>query len=151
MTHALPLSSRIYARLLVLYPEDLRRDFGAEMALVFAEDLAAARREAGMRGVIRVWRCALGEFVRFALPGHASSPAVSVPAIWFALSSVIMSAEVAMALRHSPHAPRPFHALCAALLLPSMTAPLMSLAIMWACRGNAITSLGLSDQREEER
>ena len=39
MTHALPLSLRIYDRLLVLYPEDLRRDHGAEMALVFAEDL----------------------------------------------------------------------------------------------------------------
>ena len=146
MTNALPLSSRIYRRLLVLYPEDLRRDFGADMAFVFAEDLEGARREAGMRGVIRVWWCALSEFVRFAPPGHASSPAVSVPAIWFALSAVFMSGEVAMALRHSPHTPTFFHALSAALLLPSLTAPLMSLAIMWGCRDSAIISLGLSDQ-----
>ncbi len=120
MIDLLPLSSRIYRRLLVLYPEDLRRDYGADMAFVFAEDLEAARREAGLRGVVRVWRCALCEFFRFALPDHASSPAVSVPAIWFALSSIIMSAEVALALRHSPRTPRPSHALCAALLLPSL-------------------------------
>jgi hypothetical protein len=150
MIDLLPLSSRIYRRLIVLYPEDLRRDYGADMAFVFAEDLEAARREAGMRGVVRVWRCALCEFVRLALPDHASSPAVSVPAVWFALSSIIMSAEVAMALRHSPHTPRPSHALCAALLLPSLTAPLMSLAIMWGCRGSAIISLGLSDPPEEK-
>src|SRR5205807_1636717 len=59
MTDALVLSSRLYRRMLILYPEDLRRDYGAEMALVFADDLAAARRERGMRGVVRVWRCAL--------------------------------------------------------------------------------------------
>jgi hypothetical protein len=151
MTNALSLSSRIYRRLLVLYPEDLRRDFEADMAFVFAEDLEAARRDAGMRGVLRVWRCALGEFVRFALPGCAASPAVRVPAVWFALSSIIMCAEVAMAIRHSPHAPRPLPAICAALLLPSLTAPLMSLAIMWACRSNAIISLHLSNQTGEER
>jgi hypothetical protein len=60
MTNAPPLSSRLYDRLLGLYPEDLRRDFGADMALVFAEDLDTARREAGLRGVIRMWRVRAG-------------------------------------------------------------------------------------------
>ena len=48
------LSSRIYGRLLALYPQDLQRDYAADMAFVFAEDLAAARREDGVRGVFRV-------------------------------------------------------------------------------------------------
>jgi hypothetical protein len=151
MTDTLPLSSRIYNRLLVLYPEDLRRDYGPEMALVFAEDLDAARRDAGMRGVIRVWRCALGEFLRFALPGCASSPAVRVPAVWFALSSGIMGAEMAMTLRHAWNAPTLFHAFCAALLLPCLTTPFMFLTVVWACRGDTIISLGLSSHTGEER
>jgi hypothetical protein len=144
MINALPLSSRIYGRLLVLYPEDLRRDFGADMALVFAEDLRTARRDEGLRGIIRVWRCALGEFLRLALPGYTSSPAVRVPAVWFALSTVIMSAEMAMAVRHTPVVRTPLHAVFAALLLPSLGTPLVSLVAMWACRGDALTSLGLA-------
>ena len=144
------MSSRVYGRLLRFYPEDLRRDYGADMALFFAEDLENARREAGLRGVIRVWRCALGEFLRFALPGLASHPAVSVPAIWFAFSTVFMSFEVAMLVRHGPHTPSLFHAICAALLLPALTTPGMSLLAIWTCRGNTVISLGLSNHVEEE-
>lgn len=146
MTKCLPLSSRIYGRLLVLYPDDLRRDYGADMALVFAEDLDMARQEAGMRGVIRVWRCALGELLRFALPGCASHPAVMVPAIWFAFSFAIMSFEIAMEMRHTPVVMTPFHAVCAALLLPALTTPLFSLVTIWACRSGTVISLGLSNR-----
>ena len=156
MTNTLPWSSRIsaraiYGRLLLLYPEDLRRDYGADMALVFAEDLDSARREAGMRGAIRVWRCALSEFLRFALPGYASRPAVRVPVISSALSIVMMSGVMTMALRHAPHAPRPLQAVCAALLLPLFCTPLVSLVSVWACRGNAVMSLNLSQHTGEER
>ena len=94
---------------------------------------------------------ALGEFVRYALPGLASSPAVSVPAIWFALSSAIMSFEVVMAVRHTAVVRRPLHAILAALLLPALTTPGMSLLAIWSCRGNAVISLGLSNQTGEER
>jgi hypothetical protein len=150
MTNALPLSSRIYNRLLVLYPEDLRREFGADMALVFAEDLEAARRQAGLRGAIRVWGCALGEFFRFALPGHASSSIVRVPAVWFALSTMIMSGETAMAVRHMANMPTPFHAICAALLMPSLGTPFVFLVAVWACRGGDVISLDLSYYTREE-
>jgi hypothetical protein len=148
MTNALPLSSRIYGRLLVLYAEDLRRDYASEMALVFAEDLDTARREAGMYGVMRVWRYVLGEFLRFALFGQASSSAVRVPAICFALSIAIMGAETAMALRHAPNALTPFHGISALLLL-SLSPPLISLESVWACRGNTIISLNLSNNKVE--
>ncbi len=103
MTNAVPLRSRLYGRLLVLYPEDLRRDYGVEMALAFAEDLDTARRDAGLRGVIRVWRCALVEFMRFALPGCASSPAFRVPAISVAFSVGIMGISLVGAARCDQH------------------------------------------------
>jgi hypothetical protein len=144
MTNVSSLSSRLYGRLLLLYPEDLRRDYGADMALVFGEDLHAARQEAGIWGAIRVWRCALAEFFRIALPGCASSPAVCVPAIWLAMSTVTLSAQLAMALRHSPHTPGLFNAILAALLMPASGTPLVSVAV-WICGGgNTITSLDLS-------
>jgi hypothetical protein len=151
MTNVLPWSSRLYSRLLVLYPEDLRREYAADMALVFAEDLEAARRQDGLRGVFRVWSCALSEFVRFALPGHLSSPVVRVPAVWFAISSAIMSFEMAMACAHSSVVQRPMHAILAALLLPAMGSPLVSLVAMWACRKDGLTSLGLAHRPNRER
>ena len=150
MTTALPLSSRIYGRLLVLYPEELRRDFGAEMALVFADDLQAARREAGLRGALRVWRCALGEFVRLALPACASSPAVRVPAITFALFTTLMTGEMGLAIRHAPHPLSPM-AGSAILMLPLYSTPFVSLVSFWACRSNTVISLGLSHAAGKER
>lgn len=145
MTNAVSWSLRIYERLVVLYPEDLRRDYGAEMALAFAEDLAAARREPGMGGVVRVWRCALGEFMRLALPSHVSSPAVRVPAISITLFLAMMSAELSVALRHARDAPAPVHAARALMLLPLFSTPVISLLSVWACRGKALISLKLSN------
>jgi hypothetical protein len=143
MTNALPLSSRIYSRLLVLYPEDLRRSYGADMLLVFAEDLDAARRKAGTRGAVRVWRCALGELLRLGLPGCASSPAVRVAAISCALFIAMMGGVMTLALRHAPDAPTFFHAARFALLLPLFSTPLISLVSVWACRGGDVISLDL--------
>jgi hypothetical protein len=142
MTNYLPLSSRLYGRLLVLYPEDLRRDYGAEMALAFAEDLDTARREAGIRGAIRVWGCALGEFLRFALPGRATSSAVRVPAITLALFTGMTMGFLPGALRE------PFRMI---LVLPLFGAPFIALLSLWACRGDAIISLGCSGQAGQER
>jgi len=148
MTGALTLSSRIYCRLLDFYPEDLRRKFGAEMAGLFAEDLDAARREAGVLGVIRVWRCALSEFLRFALPSCASRPAVRVPAISCGLFIALMSGE--MALRQASHAPTLPQAAFTALWLPMFTTPFIALAAVWTCRSRAVISLGLSGSTEKD-
>jgi hypothetical protein len=145
MTNALPLSSRIYNRLLVLYPEDLRREFGADMALVFADDLDSARREAGLRGVIRVWRCALGEFFRFALPGFASSPAVRVSGISLALFTAMMSGVMTLALSQSLKPPTLVYAIRVALLMPLFSTPLIFLVSVCVCRGSAVVSLDWSD------
>jgi hypothetical protein len=92
MTGAVSLSSRIYSRLAALYPEDLRREYGDEIVLVFAEEL----RDGDLSRVIRVWRNALGEFFRFALPDCAARPAIRVPAIGMAFTVVSTSAELLM-------------------------------------------------------
>lgn len=65
-------SLRAYQRLLILYPEDLRRDFGPDMLEAFANDLAVGR-------AVRVWRIALRELIHIGLPGWLRIPAVAVP------------------------------------------------------------------------
>lgn len=146
MIDILPLSSRLYNRLLVLYPEDLRRDFGVEMALVFADDLEAARRDTGLRGVLRIWRCALAEFFRFALPGSLSCPAVRVPAIASAIFTSAMTAQFSALWRHAPGVPAFFHALGIGLTLPVLGTPFISLLAVWACRGDRPVSLQLHQE-----
>jgi len=139
MTGTLPLSSRIYDRLLVFYPEDLRRDYGAEMALVFAEDLAASRREAGLRGAFRVWRRALVEFFRLAPPHWAANPAVRVPAIMLAFSAFSRGIDLALLFARGAQARLHFVA-----LIPMLSTLAVPMAVMWSCRDRALTELHLT-------
>ena len=89
------MNAWLYEKLLRLYPEDLRREFGAEMALAFADDIEVL-------GAYRVWRCALGELLTVALPGQRSNPSVVVPALSFALAAVTQSAELWLGM-HQAH------------------------------------------------
>ena len=141
MTDALHLSSRIYDRLLAFYPEDLRRDYGEEMALVFAEEL----RDSDFGGSLRIWRKALTEFLRFALPDCVARPAFRAPAIALAFALVTLGAASAM---HA--APIPVRAFCAAIL-PTSNLPIIALVCMWVCRGRGVTSLHLSHGAPEEQ
>jgi hypothetical protein len=62
-----PLSARVYAALLAAYPSEFRREYGREMALVFADRC----RESGARGAaLRVWREALCDLARAATREH---------------------------------------------------------------------------------
>jgi hypothetical protein len=149
MIAMLQVSSHIYGRLIELYPADLYREFGAEMALVFADDLEAARSEAGLWGVLRVWRCALGEFLRIVPAGH---PALRVSAVWFALSVAILGVEEVMWLGHELPGLTPFHAILAALTLPALLSPGFSLAAIWICHGDEVIAMDLAvaPRREHE-
>lgn len=146
MTGVVDWSGRIYGRLLLLYPADLRRDFGAEMAFVFGEDLAAARREAGAAGVLRVWRNALREVLRIALPPLLARPIVAVPAVSFAVNFLWSSFEVLLASfgRPAPHAHTdPWYLMVLGFALMSLISAAISAL---ACVGRnrpAITSLDL--------
>jgi hypothetical protein len=137
MTSPAPLSSRIYRRMLAVYPEDLRREYGDEMAFVFAEQL----REAHLAGALRVWSRALAEFLRFALPGWISSSAVRVPLFAIAFTIVTLSAAAAMRF-----APRPIWALCAAIL-PTSNLPIIALVCMWRLRDRELAPLRLGRER----
>ncbi len=62
-----PLPARVYAALLAAYPSEFRREYGREMALVFADRC----REGGARGAsLRVWREALCDLARAATREH---------------------------------------------------------------------------------
>src|SRR5580700_7565128 len=74
-------SLRAYRRLLVLYPANLRRDFGAEMLEAFEHDLSSECAMHGIKGAIRVWRITLRETLRIGLPAWLDIPAVAVPVI----------------------------------------------------------------------
>ncbi len=94
MTGLLRLSSRLYSGSLLLYPSDLRRDFGPEMSELFTEDQTEAWQSSGYLGVLSIWWCALCELLRIALPGHKTNPAIVVPAIAFAVNAVMVGAEM---------------------------------------------------------
>jgi hypothetical protein len=94
MTTFVRLNTRLYANLLPLYPPDLRRDFGAEMIGVFAEDLADAWQDRGVRGVLRLWCSAALELAHIALPGLLQIPAIAVPLLSFLFSAAMIGAEL---------------------------------------------------------
>ena len=98
MNELLVRSAWLYEKLLLLYPEELRREFGAEMALAFSDDLASAWGDARLTGVIQIWWYALREVLTVALPGQRSNPCVLVPALSFALAALTQGAELSLAL-----------------------------------------------------
>lgn len=77
----------IYQKLLLFYPQDLRRQFGAEMTLAFTEDIENM-------GTRRVWWCAIREVLTVALPDQRSNRTVLVPAFSFALTALTAIAEL---------------------------------------------------------
>ena len=88
----------IYGALLLLYPEELRRDFGAEIREVFDDDLNEAWRSRGFRGVLGVWWCALCEVAKIAVPAMKANPAFAVPAIALGLNGLVIGIQVAVYL-----------------------------------------------------
>jgi hypothetical protein len=90
-----------YGHLLILYPEDLRRDFGAEMLEAFAHDLTFESSARGVKGVLRVWFIALREMISIALPGLMKVPAFAVPALSAAIGIVLQSPLLVMTIRRN--------------------------------------------------
>jgi len=87
----------LYERLLLLYPRDLRCEFGSEMILAFADDLEAAWGDARIAGVAQIWWYALREMLTVALPAQRSNPCVLVPALSFVVVASTQSAELYLA------------------------------------------------------
>ncbi len=138
MSRAFHLSSWMYERLLFLYPQDLRRDFGNEMVLAFAADL-----EAG--GMIRSWWCAARELLTVALPGQSSNPCVLVPALSFALAASTQSAELWVSLHHVTRLDRSMllDSIRLAVLLPSVANACVACVVTRFCSRCSINALRL--------
>lgn len=83
------LSRVVYTGLLIFYPTDLRRKFGAEMADVFEAAVHDAIVGGGPVGVTSLWRSALLELLTVAVPLRLASNAVMAGAISFLASSVL--------------------------------------------------------------
>ncbi len=145
MSALLRLSSRIYDKLLFLYPEDLRRDFGDEIALAFADDMEAAWRQRRVLGIIYVWCCAIREVLTVALPGQASNPSVLVPAIAFGLAAFIQGGELCVALHVAARVERMqlIDAIRLAVLLPSFANAFVAFVVTRVYARHSITTLHL--------
>lgn len=91
------MSARVYWMILSLYPAELRRDFGAEMAQVFLEDLENTYRRSGYRGAARVWWNSIKELCRIVLPVEASKREVAVPFLTYILQIVYLGGVMLLA------------------------------------------------------
>lgn len=146
MNGILARSIRLYEKLLLLYPADLRREFGGEMSLIFAEDLEAAWGDARIAGVLQVWWYALRELVTVALPAQRSNPCVLVPAVAFALVAAGQSAELCLALHQVTRlkASLLFDAIRLVVLLPSLLTACVAFVVTRVYAGSSIASLQLN-------
>lgn len=131
------MNAWLYEKLMLLYPEDLRREFGAEMALAFADDIE-------LMGARRVWWCALSELLTVALPGQRSNPSVVVPALSFALAAVTQLAELWIGMHQAHHVQYPLADSIAIVLLPSLLNACVAFVVTRVYANLSITVLRLN-------
>jgi hypothetical protein len=137
MNGVLRLSERIYGALLLLYPPDLRHEFGPEMSELFREDLDDAWRGRGFAGAVSVWWCALSEVLRIALPGQKTNPAFVVPATSFAFSAFSLGSILAKAPAVSGH---PLvEEIALVIVWPSLVAALTAVAVVHSGRVRVVS------------
>ena len=101
MSPFLRWSLRVYSSLLILYPDDLRRDFGPEMLEAFMQDLSVECAARSVNGAIRVWRITLRELIQIGFPAWMQIPAVTVPAISSAMAIVWQLPLLIMTIRRA--------------------------------------------------
>jgi hypothetical protein len=82
-------SGFLYARLIFLYPSDLRSRFGVEMTDVFEELMRAAAMRRGVQGIICLWGSILGELLTVAVPSRLTSSPLMAGALSFLASSAL--------------------------------------------------------------
>lgn len=68
------ISRRIYTRLLHLYPLEHREEYGPQMLQLFTDQLRAAGRESGQRGLVLLWLRTLWDLGINAVKEQFSSP-----------------------------------------------------------------------------
>ena len=92
METSLRMSRQAYGVLLIFYPREFRQRFAGEMADVFEQQLQGAFEESGLRGMLRIWLCAIGELLFVALPAQLGQPIVVVPTLSLISNSILFLA-----------------------------------------------------------
>lgn len=99
-------STYAYRGILVVYPVELRYEYGAEMAGVFAEELEDAWQIGSAGDVLRVWWRAVSEILWIAIPGRLGHQGVPAPAMGMMVQLALVAsvlALVAVAQESMPH------------------------------------------------
>lgn len=117
-------STAVYRWLLSLSPNELRTEFGEEMTLVFADDLADSFEHGGPAAAFRVCLHAALELSRLAASNVLSIHGLLTSLIASALTMICFSAELALARVHGPTrlSAAPVYVSVIVVLIPSITA-----------------------------
>jgi hypothetical protein len=148
MTRFLRWSLKAYRSLLILYPDDLRRDFGPEMLEAFEHDLSVECTARSIKGAIRIWRITLREVIQIGLPAWLQIPAVAVAALSAATAIVSQSPLLIMTIRRGaqlgfrPGEATPLDTLFALGIEVAITA-LTSFIAVYRWKRTSLISLGL--------
>jgi hypothetical protein len=89
----LDLSHQAYESSLIVYPRDLRSDFGNEMIEVFDEQAWEAYSRRGFSGLLRVWFSATREIITVAFPGRLVGRAIPIIAVTATLALMLWFAS----------------------------------------------------------
>jgi hypothetical protein len=145
MNNLLNISSWTYQKLIYLYHQDLRREFGDEMLLAFVDDLEESWREAGVAGVLRIWWWTIRELLTVAVPSQRSNPCVVVPLLSFLLAALVQAAELCVALHNVARVDSAvlLSAIQLTVLLPSFLNALVALVVTRVLANYSIIALQL--------
>jgi hypothetical protein len=85
------MSNEAFRRLMILYPSDLRHEFGDDLLEVFSQQIETAWEENAWRGIAGTWLTVLADYSAIALPCLAARLVVPVltaviSSLWFTLA-----------------------------------------------------------------
>ncbi len=89
----LDISHQVYESSLIVYPRDLRGDFGNDMIEVFDEQAWEEYSRRGFSGLLSVWFRAMREIVTVAFPGRLVEHAIPIFAVTATLAFMLWFAS----------------------------------------------------------
>ena len=98
-----PLLSRCYRTLLWLYPANLRRTYGRDMAECFERALDLEWKRRGHRGVFRAGLHAASEVFTVAIPGHLTNEWLITGGLSLVINCGILAVLVGIMISPPPY------------------------------------------------
>lgn len=128
MTRFVSASAAVYRRLLRLCPRELRDEYGNEMTLVFADDLADSWERSGPTAAFRLCVHAAAELAGLALSNALSIHGLLTAIIASALTMFCFTLELAAARAHGPTpiSTAPAYVSVIVVLIPGLAAALVA-------------------------